>query len=96
MSPAQRIAGSRHSLSASFTSSWPARRHVLVQAKQRASCVVLSNAVFDRNLPALRAICRCPKSVKGVILATKPPGSWRMSVESLAHQSTGMSQGYSA
>ena len=40
-----------------------------------ALCLVLSNAVFDRHLPALPAICRCPKSVKEVILATKPPGS---------------------
>jgi len=40
-----------------------------------ALCLVLSNAVFDRHLPALPAICRCPNSVKEVILATKPPGS---------------------
>ena len=26
--------------------------------------------------PALCAICRCPKSVREVTLATKPPGSW--------------------
>jgi hypothetical protein len=59
-------------------------------------CVlVLSNAVFDRHLLAPRDLS-LPKPVKEMILAAKPPRSWRVSVESLAHRGTGISQGYSA
>ena len=82
------IAGSRHSLSASMF--W---------RKQQGStlCVLVrSNPVFDRRLLALGCDLPLPKLVKEVILAPKPPGRWRVSVESPAHRGAGISQGDSA
>ena len=69
--------------------SMPASRHALVQAE-----LVLSNAVFDRQLLANARFAVAQAGQRG------NPGfatarSWRMSVESLAHEVRAEARGYS-
>ena len=61
-------------------------RFTIEPRDQTPSSITSTGAAGDLPLPEL---------VKEVILASKPPGSWRTSVESLAQRVTGVSQGYS-
>jgi len=79
------IAGSRNSLSAS-----------MLWCKQgtRLCVLVLPNAVFDRHFTCATPDLSLPTVVKELILAPKPRGSWRMSMESGAIEAPVVSQSY--
>jgi len=70
--------------------------HALVQAERHA----LRFGAVERRLRSPFACAArdlsLPKPVKEMILALKPPGKWRASVESPAHRGAGIGQGDSA